>query len=194
MTRIHPHWLTAAPTQKVIAALSTVDPLFVGGCVRDALMGREAHDIDIAVPVEPQHVMALLEKAGLRALPIGMEHGVVAALVDDQTIEVATLRRDVETDGRRAVVAFTDDIAEDAQRRDFTVNALYARPDGKVLDPNGRGVADLTAKRLRFIGDASTRIIEDYLRILRFYRFSAQFGRSDFDAEAQVACHALAEG
>lgn len=194
MTRINPAWLNAAPTRKVLAALDAAAPLFVGGCVRDALMGRDAHDVDIAVAVEPAQVMAMLQDAGLRALPIGIEHGVVAALADDATIEIATLRRDVETDGRRAVIAFTDNIAEDAMRRDFTVNALYARPDGQVLDPTGEGLADLRRERLRFIGDAETRIKEDYLRILRFYRFSAQFHRSDFDPSAQAACYKLAEG
>jgi poly(A) polymerase len=194
MTRINPGWLNTAPTQKIVKALASANPLFVGGCVRDALMGRDAHDIDIAVAVEPLQVMALLEQAGLRALPIGIDHGVVAALVGNETIEIATLRRDVETDGRRAVVAFTDDIAEDAMRRDFTVNALYARPDGEVLDPNGQGLADLAAAQLRFIGDADTRISEDYLRILRFYRFSAQFSRTEFDPKGQAACHALVDG
>ena len=194
MTRIAPVWLTVPSTRAVMAALAPARPLFVGGCVRDALMGRDSEDIDIAVASLPADTQNLAEGAGLKAVPTGVEHGVVTVIADGAPFEVATLRRDVATDGRRAVVALTDQIGEDAARRDFTMNALYASSDGAVLDPLGEGLADLKARRLRFIGDAELRIREDYLRILRFFRFHAQFGITPLDAEGLAACHAQADG
>lgn len=171
-----------------MAALASARPLFVGGCVRDALMGRVSEDIDIAVITPPDQTMALADSAGLKAVPTGVDHGVVTVIVDGAPFEVATLRRDVATDGRRAVVAFTDRIEEDAERRDFTMNALYADAEGRVIDPLGEGLADLSARRIRFIGKAGLRLREDYLRILRFFRFHAQFGITPLDAEGLAAC------
>ncbi|MEM7523675.1 MAG: CCA tRNA nucleotidyltransferase, partial [Pseudomonadota bacterium] len=200
MTTIAPDWLAAPATRRVMTALAPAGPLFVGGCVRDALMRRATGDIDIAVGTPPEETMALVEGAGLRAHPTGIEHGVITVSVagDDGTgaaaFEVATFRRDVATDGRRAVVAFTADVTEDAARRDFTMNALYARTDGAVIDPLGAGLHDLAARRLRFVGDADTRIAEDYLRILRFFRFHAQFEIQAFDSAGLEACCAGAPG
>ncbi len=188
-------WMTAEPTRKVMAALHAQGPArFVGGCVRDALLGRRIGDIDIATPLEPPVVIVALGAAGLRAIPTGIEHGTVTALADGQSFEITTLRRDVETDGRRAVVAFTDDWAEDAQRRDFRLNALYLDEDGAILDPTGEGVADARAGRIVFVGEPETRIREDYLRILRFFRFFAWYGRGEADADGLNACAALREG
>ncbi len=188
MTRIAPDWLTEAAPQTVMAALVPAKPLFVGGCVRDALMGRDSLDIDIAVITPPDQTMALVESVGLKVIPTGLDHGVVTVIVDGVPFEVATLRRDVATDGRRAVVAFTDRIEEDAERRDFTMNALYADAAGEVIDPLGEGVSDLSGRRIRFIGDAGQRLREDYLRILRFFRFHAQFGIAPLEAEGLAAC------
>jgi poly(A) polymerase len=165
----------------------------VGGAVRNALIGREPGDIDVATTAEPPVVMARAKAAGFRSIPTGIEHGTVTVLVDHRPFEVTTLRRDVATDGRRATVSFSRDIGEDAQRRDFTMNALFAREDGVVLDPVG-GLPDLMARRVRFIGDASTRIREDYLRILRLFRFHADYGEGPLDAEARDASIALRDG
>ncbi len=177
-----------------MTALASARPLFVGGCVRDALMGRASEDIDIAVVSPPDQTMALAEDGGLKAVPTGLDHGVVTVIVNGAPFEVATLRRDVATNGRRAVVAFTDRIEDDADRRDFTMNALYADAAGNVLDPLGEGLPDLEARRIRFIGDARQRLREDYLRILRFFRFHAQFEIAPLDAEGLSACLAERKG
>jgi len=165
---------------------------FVGGCVRNALMGRPVSDVDLSTPSRPEDVTRKCEAAGLRVVPTGVGHGTVTVVSGGQGFEVTTFRKDVATDGRRATVAFTDDIAEDARRRDFTMNALYATPDGRVIDPLG-GLPDLQAGRVRFIEDAAQRIKEDYLRILRFFRFSAWYGDAEagFEAEtfAAIAAH-----
>lgn len=194
MTRIAPAWISAPATVRVMAALAPGDPHFVGGCVRDALMGRATADIDIAVRTEPDETMRLARDAGLSAYPTGIEHGVVTVTADGASFEATTLRRDVATDGRRAVIAFADTLAEDAQRRDFTMNALYADATGAVTDPTAEGLADLDAGRIRFIGNADRRIEEDYLRILRFFRFHAQFDNAGFDAEALAACNRHVSG
>ena len=168
---------------------------FVGGCVRNAVLGRGIDDIDIAVAKPPETVMLALRAAKLKAIPTGLKHGTVTAVVDGRTFELTTLRRDVETDGRHAVVAFTDDWLEDAQRRDFTFNALYADRDGTLYDPfDGR--ADLAQKRVRFIGDPDLRIAEDRLRVLRFFRFHAWYGAPPLDGPSYDACarHAGALG
>ena len=168
---------------------------FVGGCVRNAVLGRGIDDIDIAVAKPPETVMLALRAAKLKAIPTGLKHGTVTAVVEDRTFELTTLRRDVETDGRHAVVAFTDDWLEDAQRRDFTFNALYADRDGTLYDPfDGR--ADLAQKRVRFIGDPDLRIAEDRLRVLRFFRFHAWYGAPPLDGPSYDACarHAGALG
>ncbi len=164
---------------------------FVGGAVRDTLLGVSVADVDIATRHVPDTVIARLKAAGIRVVPTGIDHGTVTAVLDGRPIEVTTLRRDVSTDGRRATVAFTDDWREDAARRDFTMNALYADPlTGAIQDYFG-GLADLAARRVRFIGDPLQRIAEDHLRILRFFRFHARFGEA-IDAEGLAACEARA--
>ena len=179
-------WMQDPATKAVMTALANAggSPRFVGGCVRDTLVGRAVADIDIATPLTPPAVIAALEAADLRAVPTGIEHGTVTAISGRRPFEVTTLRRDVETDGRRAVVAFTTDWAEDAQRRDFRLNALYLDPEGRLYDPTGGGVADAHAGRIVFVGDARTRIREDYLRILRFFRFHAAYGEGAMNREA----------
>jgi len=159
--------------------------LFVGGCVRNAVLGAPASDIDIATDATPDQVMDLLERADIRAIPTGIDHGTITAIIDDTPYEITTFRRDMATDGRRAVVAFSKDIAEDARRRDFTMNALYADKLGLVHDPLN-GIDDALQGRVRFIEDADQRIREDYLRTLRFFRFHAWYGSDalGWDAEA----------
>src|SRR5215469_4923726 len=174
-------WMIAPETRKLMAALS--EGRFVGGAVRNALSGWPAGDIDIAVPMPPEETLRRLEVAAIKAVPTGIEHGTITAIVNGHPFEVTSLRRDVETDGRHAVVTFTDDWEEDAARRDFTMNALYASGDGEIFDYHG-GVEDLIAGRVRFVGDAATRIKEDYLRILRLFRFHAWYGKGDMDLEA----------
>lgn len=166
--------------QSLMAALEDAghQALFVGGCVRNAVMGLPASDVDISTNAVPQAVMDIADTAGWKAIPTGIEHGTVTVVVDDTPFEVTTFRRDVATDGRRAVVAFSSDIAEDAARRDFTMNALYADRFGTVHDPLD-GLPDALARRVRFIQDPHQRIREDYLRILRFFRFSAFYATED---------------
>jgi poly(A) polymerase len=163
----------------------------VGGAVRDMLAGRPVQDIDIATPLSPEEVTRILKGAGLRALPTGISHGTVTALSGQSAFEVTTLRRDVETDGRHAVVAFTEDWREDAARRDFTINAMSMERDGTLHDYFG-GAADLAAGRLRFVGDPAARIAEDYLRVLRFFRFQGRYGRTPPEAETRAALAAAA--
>jgi poly(A) polymerase len=198
VTRIAPAWLTDPATRAVMDALEAKGgddcARFVGGCVRDAVMGREALDVDVATRLRPDQVVEALETAGLKAVPTGIDHGTVTAVSRRRPFEITTLRRDVATDGRRAVVAFTDDWAEDAARRDFHLNALYADASGQVFDPTGRGLDDALAGRIVFVGDPGRRIAEDQLRILRFFRFFAWFGRGDPDAAGLAACAASAEG
>ena len=164
---------------------------FVGGCVRNTLLGAPIGDIDIATTLTPDLVTAALKAAGIRAVPTGIDHGTVTAVVDGAPFEVTTLRKDVSTDGRRAVVAFTQDWALDAERRDFTLNAVYSDRTGVLFDPTGRGIADGRAGAIVFVGDARTRIEEDSLRILRFFRFLAWYGQGIPDAEAVEACRDL---
>jgi poly(A) polymerase len=186
--------MTARATSAVIAALSAggSEVRFVGGCVRDAVLGRPpGGDIDIATPDLPAQVISLLEAAGLKAVPTGIQHGTITAVAFHKPFEVTTLRRDVETYGRHAKVAFTDDWTADAARRDFTFNALSCSPAGRLYDPFG-GIADLKARRVRFVGRASDRIEEDVLRLLRFFRFYAHFGAPPPDGEALAAAEALA--
>lgn len=168
--------------------------LIVGGAVRNALIGAPPSDWDISTDALPLETTALAEAAGLKAIPTGADHGTITVVVNGRPFEVTTFRRDVETDGRRAVVAFSKDIRDDAQRRDFTMNALYAAPDGTVIDPVG-GMADLAARHLRFVGEPRQRIAEDYLRILRFFRFLAWYGEAaHVDAAALAASSELAAG
>jgi len=190
----HQPWMVHPSTTQVMDALTAAGgeeaARFVGGCVRNALIGRPVADIDIATPLTPDQVTAALQAAGLRAIPTGVEHGTVTALAKGRTFEITTLRRDVETDGRHAVVAFTTDWGEDAQRRDFRLNALYADREGRLFDPTGGGLADARAGAIVFVGEARARIAEDALRILRFFRFVAWYGRGAPDAEALAACRA----
>jgi poly(A) polymerase len=184
-----PTWMSDPPTRRLFAALAAagIAARFVGGCVRNAVLGRSIDDLDLAVDKPPETVMRALEAAQIKAVPTGIKHGTVTAIADSRVFELTTLRRDVETDGRRAIVAFTDDWLEDAGRRDFTFNALYADPDGTLYDPfDGR--ADLAAGRVRFIGDPDMRIAEDRLRVLRFFRFHAWYGRPPLDGAGYQAC------
>ena len=188
-------WMTAPATRAVIEALEARGgrgcARFVGGCVRNAVIARPIDDIDIATTLVPDETTAALEARGMRVAPTGVEHGTVTAVYERQPFEITTLRRDVSTDGRRAVVAFSTDWFEDAMRRDFRLNALYADPDGRLFDPTGKGVEDARAGRIVFVGDPMIRIREDYLRILRFFRFQAWFGRGEPDAAGLAACRAL---
>jgi len=187
-------WMTAAETRQVIAALQAGGAAvrFVGGCVRDTIAHRPITDIDIATPDLPETVIKLLETAAIRAIPTGIAHGTVTAVCNGQHFEITTLRRDEVTDGRHATVAFTDNWLEDAKRRDFTINAMSATPDGDVFDPFD-GIADLAQGRVRFVGKAGQRVQEDYLRILRFFRFFGAYARPPMDGDAQAACRAHAE-
>jgi poly(A) polymerase len=191
MTRITADWVTSPASRAVMSALGA--GYFVGGCVRNALLGAPVADIDIATPVEPEEVISRLEAAGLKAVPTGLKHGTVTAVHEGAPVEVTTFRADIATDGRHAEVTFTTDMAVDAGRRDFTMNALYADAAGEVIDPLG-GLPDLNARRVRFIGRAEDRIREDYLRILRFFRFHAWYGANGIDADGLAACAELAEG
>jgi poly(A) polymerase len=193
LQRLPQPWMTEGPAAKVVRALTAEgdEARFVGGCVRDALVGRAIRDIDIATPLSPQRVTDLLHKADLKAVPTGIEHGTVTAVADKTGFEVTTLRRDVETDGRRAKVEFTDDWQADAARRDLTMNALFADATGKVHDYFG-GLDDLAAGRVRFVGDPKQRIVEDYLRLLRFFRFHADYAGGGFDGPAVAAAKELA--
>ncbi|MFD1344019.1 CCA tRNA nucleotidyltransferase [Litorisediminicola beolgyonensis] len=194
--RIDAPWLSAAPVQRALGRLTGAghEAFVVGGCVRNALLGVPVADVDIATSARPEAVMALAGD-GIKAVPTGIEHGTVTLVIDGQPLEVTTYRADVETDGRRAVVRFSDTLEEDAARRDFTMNALYADASGEVHDPLG-GLPDLLARRVRFVGDAATRLAEDYLRALRFFRFAAWYGDPDegLDAEALAAIAADLDG
>lgn len=166
---------------------------FVGGCVRDSLCGRPVHDIDIATPEKPQAVQDLLERQGIKVIPTGIEHGTLTAVLNNKTFEITTLRSDVSSDGRRATVAFTDDWLEDAKRRDFTFNAMSLDSDGTLYDPF-QGGEDLANGIVRFVGSARERIREDYLRLLRFFRFNAYYGKGMVQAETLAACAQEAQG
>ncbi|MBL8531812.1 MAG: CCA tRNA nucleotidyltransferase [Hyphomonadaceae bacterium] len=190
-------WFKASETQALLAALEGAragGARFVGGCVRNTLMGREVDDIDVATQLTPDLVVKAAAAAGFAAHPTGIEHGTITVVVNHKPFEVTTLRRDVSTDGRRATVAFTESWEEDAQRRDFRMNALYADARGAVHDPSGGGLDDARAGRVIFIGDAHTRIREDYLRILRFFRFNAWYARGPLDPAGVAACAELVAG
>ena len=191
-------WLTRPETQALCAALEGAGyhALFVGGCVRDGIIGRAVTDIDIATDARPEQVMQITKAAGMKPIPTGIDHGTVTVVSGGIPHEVTTFRRDVETDGRRARVAFSKRVEEDALRRDFTMNALYADARGAVLDPLGTGLADLRARRVRFIGDPHDRIAEDYLRILRFFRFHAHYADrlGGLDPDGLAACAEMADG
>ncbi len=184
-------WRDRPGLARLIAALGPGQARIVGGAVRDTLLGIDTADVDLATPLSPQDVIDRLEAARIKAVPTGIDHGTITAVSNDEVYEVTTLRRDVATDGRHATVAFTDDWREDAARRDFTINALYADPATGELFDYFDGAADLAARRIRFIGDPLQRIAEDHLRILRFFRFLARFG-DEADAEGLAACTARA--
>jgi poly(A) polymerase len=188
-------WLSRPATQAVFEALGARghQVRVVGGAVRNALLGRDVADIDMATTATPDQAMAAAAHAGLHVIPTGLAHGTVTILSHDIPFEVTTLRRDTETDGRHATVAFTNDWAADASRRDFTINALYCNADGTLFDPLA-GYQDLLARRVRFIGGAAARIEEDYLRILRFFRFTSEYGEGAADADGLAACNRLHAG
>jgi poly(A) polymerase len=184
-------WLNDPRTVAVMAALKAQgnQALFVGGCVRNGLLNVPCTDIDISTDARPEETIALAKAAGFKPVPTGIDHGTITIVVNDEPFEVTSFRKDVETDGRRAVVAFSDDILDDARRRDFTMNAIYAQADGTIVDPLN-GLPDLMARHVKFIEDPDQRIAEDYLRILRFFRFTAQYGDPTLgmDADGLAAC------
>jgi poly(A) polymerase len=185
-------WTRREGLAALTAALGAENIRWVGGAVRDGLLGVAVADVDCATKLMPAEVIAACGRAGIRTVPTGIEHGTVTAILKDGPVEITTLRRDLATDGRRATIAFAADWPEDAARRDFTINALYAHPETLVIDDWFGGRADLAAGRVRFIGAAAARIAEDHLRILRYYRFQTRFG-AELDAEAEDACAALAQ-
>jgi len=188
-------WLGAEPTRKLFAALPDGSARFVGGCVRNALLGESVADLDIATTLEPAAVAKRLKCAGFAVHETGIAHGTLTVVCAGTVFEITTLRKDVSTDGRRATVAFTEDWREDARRRDFTINALYADLDGQVFDPTGQGLADIKLRKIRFVGKAETRIEEDYLRILRFFRFNAWYAcDKPMDKAGLEACRELKAG
>ena len=187
-------WRRRRGMARLLDALGADEGLtrYVGGAVRDELLHLPVNDVDLATRLRPEEVVERLEAAKIRAVPTGIDHGTITAVSNGHAVEVTSLRRDVSTDGRRAIVDFTDDWQEDAARRDFTINALFADPEtGEVFD-YFQGIEDLNARRVRFIGDPYQRIAEDHLRILRFFRFHARFGEGDPDPEALEACAARA--
>jgi poly(A) polymerase len=191
MAELKAEWMAREDLAALVAGLGPGNLRWVGGAVRDTLLGAPVKDIDAATPLLPDEVMARLEAAGIRKVPTGLDHGTVTAVLPGGPVEITTLRKDVSTDGRRATIAYSDDWREDAARRDFTINALYADPaSGEIFDYFG-GLADLEAGRVRFIGDPHERIREDHLRILRYYRFQARFGAA-LDKDAEKACVELA--
>ncbi|MDD9923371.1 MAG: CCA tRNA nucleotidyltransferase [Boseongicola sp.] len=197
MTRIEADWLKSEPTQAILSMLSDAghQAFAVGGCVRNALLDVPVGDIDISTSATPEQVTGLADELGFRAVPTGIEHGTVTVVAHGVPFEITTFRRDVETDGRRAVVSFTDDIREDARRRDFTMNALYVDAAGQLNDPLG-GLPDIVARRVVFIENAEDRIREDYLRSLRFFRFHAIYGDpvAGLDADALSAIASNLDG
>jgi poly(A) polymerase len=184
-------WTRRAGLAALTAALGAENIRWVGGAVRDGLLGVPVHDVDCATTLLPEQVIAACKRAGLRTVPTGIDHGTVTVILKDGPVEVTTLRRDVATDGRRATIAFAQDWPEDAARRDFTINALYAHPETLKIDDWFGGLDDLGEGRVRFIGDARQRIAEDHLRILRYYRFQTRFGAA-LDETAEDACADLA--
>ena len=193
MTTLPPApWTRRDGLTQLAKSLGSDNIRWVGGAVRDTLLGMEVNDVDCATILRPNAVIETCSAAGIRTVPTGIEHGTVTAILDDGPVEVTTLRHDVSTDGRRATVAFAEEWREDAARRDFTINALYTHPETLEIEDWFGGLTDLEARRVRFIGDARQRIREDHLRILRYFRFQARFG-AEPDTEALSACTDLAE-
>ncbi|MBS0482185.1 MAG: CCA tRNA nucleotidyltransferase [Proteobacteria bacterium] len=185
-------WTRREDLAALVAALGPGNARYVGGAVRDTLLGLEVKDIDLATPLPPREVMARVRDAGFQPIPTGIDHGTITAVLPEGPIEITTLRHDVSTDGRRATIAFAQDWQDDAARRDFTINALYADPQTHAVFDWFGGRDDLAARRVRFIGEARQRIREDHLRILRYFRFQARFGSQPADPEAEQACADLA--
>lgn len=194
--KLNPDWLGLPQTKTLIKAFANADKAnelrFVGGAVRDALLGINAEDIDAVTSLLPEETTKLLEKIGIRVIPTGIKHGTVTAVIDGKPFEITTLRSDISCDGRHAEVVFTDSWQDDAARRDFTMNALYLGTDGELFDYFG-GIDDARSGRVRFIGNPKERITEDYLRILRFFRFFAYYGKGEIDSGGLAACSELAE-
>lgn len=188
-----PDWMSEPDTARIFTTLKEAghSVRFVGGCVRDTVAGRPVSDIDVATDAPPDRVLEVLGAAGIRAVPTGIEHGTITAIPETRPFEITTLRKDVETDGRHASVEFTNDWVEDASRRDFTFNAMSAEPNGKIYDYFD-GLDDLKTGRVRFIGVALDRVAEDYLRVLRFFRFYAHYAKTEPDPESYAACRAAA--
>ena len=190
-------WMLFPECQKIMLALNErqteISALFVGGCVRNLLLGKTTRDLDIATIHQPDVVQKLCEAKGFKTVPTGIDHGTITVVVNNRVFEVTTLRRDVSTDGRRATVAFSDNWREDAERRDFTMNTLLADLDGNIYDPTEQGIQDLKAGKVVFVGDPEQRIQEDYLRILRFFRFHAYYGSGDPNMAALAACEKFAD-
>jgi poly(A) polymerase len=189
--KLSAEWLHTPETAAVMQALQAHgnQAFFVGGCVRNALLGVPTTDVDISTDARPEQIISLAKAAGLKPVPTGIDHGTITIVTENEAFEVTCFRKDIETDGRRAVVAFSNDIQDDARRRDFTMNAIYAQSDGTVVDPLN-GLPDLQRRHVKFIEDPDQRIAEDYLRILRFFRFTAQYGDPDLgiDADGLAAC------
>ncbi|NQZ14671.1 MAG: CCA tRNA nucleotidyltransferase [Alphaproteobacteria bacterium] len=192
-----PDWASSEQTQKVMRAIDGLDAepqsLFVGGCVRNTLMGKPVSDIDIATKLLPEEVTKRLEKAGIKVVPTGVEHGTVTAIIDKKIYEITTLRKDIETDGRHAVVGYSECWKEDAQRRDFTINTLLMNCEGGVYDPLANGLKDIEKSAVVFVGNPEQRIQEDYLRILRFFRFYSQYGKGAPNTQGLQACARFAD-
>ena len=184
-------WTKREDLAALVAALDACELRWVGGAVRDTLLDMPVSDIDVATRLIPDEVIRRLAQANIKTVPTGIEHGTVTAVLPQGNVEITTLRRDVATDGRRATIVFAQEWRDDAARRDFTINALYAHPESLEISDYFGGLEDLAERRVRFIGDARERIREDHLRILRYYRFQARFG-SRLDAEAEEACAELA--
>ncbi len=188
-------FLRAKGARRILAALPEGSTRFVGGCVRNALLGEPGGDIDMATQLRPDEVAKRMREAGIAVHETGLSHGTLTLVASGEVVEITTLRKDVSTDGRRATVSFTTDWALDAKRRDFTINALYADADGLIHDPTAQGLADIKARRVRFVGNPETRIREDYLRILRFFRFNAWYARDGaLERAGLAACRNLQAG
>lgn len=185
-------WLNRTDLAVLIAALGAKNARYVGGAVRDTLLGIPVKDVDIATPLDPHEVMRRLRAHAIQVVPTGIDHGTVTAVLAQGPVEITTLRHDVSTDGRRATVAFASDWQDDAARRDFTINALYADPATREVFDYSGGLNDLAARTVRFIGDPRQRIREDHLRILRYFRFQARFGSQPVDLESESSCAELA--
>lgn len=187
-----PSWLEDKRTQKLIEAIggkiTPVHSMFVGGCVRNTVLKESVQDLDIATILTPEEVIKRLQANNIKSIPTGLSHGTVTAILDGKIFEITTLRHDKKTDGRHAEVSFTDDWGEDAKRRDFTINSLLMDSLGNIYDPTGLGMKDIQARRIVFVGDPDKRVQEDYLRILRFFRFYAQYGQGKIDSQGLTAC------